>query len=167
MASTGSSTINIVNNDSLSEPSIYTDPRDGAASNKEENGAKRKRRLLTVEPVLMFYMAAFVVMFPLSSQYVISVMNERYNVTFDGNMSSACGEIDTGSEEYKRQQKAQRAAAQLNVAYDLTQGLPSLFVSLFLGKFGIKSLIIINASSVSAYTTGPPPQIYTMSHTYI
>lgn len=99
---------------------------------KEKEKVKKGRKYI-VEPTMMFYQASMAIMSPLASQYVLSNMYERFNVT-SINGSSVCGDVDTTSDAYIRQQEAQAASARFIVGYQLLQGIPSLFVTLLLGK---------------------------------
>lgn len=101
----------------------------------EAEGTCEKKRKFTIEPVMMFYMAAYAAMLPLDAQYVLSVMMKEYNVSGGENATAKCGEADRNSSYFKLQQKAQGASAEITLIYNLTQGIPAMVVALFLGKF--------------------------------
>ena len=127
-----------------------TDPnqQQGISKDTDSNTKKASRRCrnpFVIEPVMMLYNAAYSVMFPLTSQYVLAVMTERYvNGTTGGNSSGTCGKVDMDSDFYRQQQKAQAESSLFTLYYNLTQGIPALFVALFLGMYSILVLLKID-----------------------
>ena len=127
--------------DTQYDTSTRTDPNQKQDTSKDTDSNPKKASTrchnpFVIEPVMMLYEAAYSVMDPLTSQYVLAVMTERYvNVTTGGNSTGTCGQVETDTNFYRQQQKAQAESSLFTLYYNLTQGIPALFVALFLGMY--------------------------------
>ncbi len=99
----------------------------------------RPFRLVIVEPILVLFFVSVMGGHPLISQYLYSIMAEKYNLTTSGGHANhdngSCDRVDTNSSVFDAQQAAQAEAAHWNLYLSMCVMIPNIIVSFILGPF--------------------------------